>query len=73
VQLHKDSLAICRNVPLSSYSIVNILINKFVYNLIDDYPLHLAHFACELVSLKENTVQLSNDLVCSRHELDKLI
>jgi len=47
--------------------------NKFVYILVDDYQLHMAHFVRELASLRENTMELSNGLVCSRNDLDMLI
>jgi len=32
------------------------MINNYVYNLVDDYQLHKAHFVRELVSLRENTM-----------------
>jgi len=41
---------------------INSLINKFVYNLVDDCQLDMAHFVRELASLKENTT-VSNGLV----------
>ena len=34
---------------------------------------HMAHFVRELVSLRENTMELLNGLVCSREELGMLI
>jgi len=52
---------------------VSSLINKFVYNLVDYYLMHMAQFVRELVSLRENTMELSNGLVCSPDELDMLI
>jgi len=52
---------------------INSLINNFVYNLVNDCRLHMVHFVRELVSHKENTMELSNGLVCSCDELDMLI
>jgi len=45
----------------------------FVYNLVDDYQLHMSHCVHELVSLRENTMERFNGLVCSRDELNILI
>jgi len=41
--------------------------------MVDDYQLHMAHCVCELVSLRENMMELSNGLFCSRNELDMFI
>jgi len=51
---------------------INSLINKFVYNLVNDYQLHMAQCVRELVSLRENTMEFSNGLDCSRNEFEKL-
>lgn len=48
-------------------------INNYVHNLVEDYHLHMAHFVRELVSLREHTLELSNSVIWSRDELDKLI
>ena len=48
-------------------------INHYGHNLVEDYHLHMAHFVRELVSLREHTLELSNSVIWSRDELDKLI
>jgi len=54
---------------------INSLINKYIglHNLVDDYQLHMAHFVRELISLRENTMELMNGLLCFCDELDMLI
>jgi len=52
---------------ISFFEIINI------YNLVDDYPLHMAHFVRKLVSFMENVMELFNRLVCTGDELDMLV
>ena len=52
---------------------VNSIVNNFVFDLVEDYQLNTAFFVGELVSLRESTLKLSNDVHFCREELDQLV
>jgi len=52
---------------------VNCLVNNYTFKLVKVYQLHTASFVCQLILIRESTLELSNRVSLSRLESDQLV